>query len=201
MIKKILFTGLITGMLAGCHPGGAEFVDEVDLVLTTHQNTYDFGTANTFSMPDKIPVVTGSLLEGEEIEYLEAPKAELILDQIMSNMESRGYVYVEDAADADLVILPATISTTTIVTYCDYWGDYWGWYYPYYGGCYYPSAYAYTTGSVLIQMIENDNSTAVVNVWGAAVNGLLQGSDASIASRVQKGIDQAFAQSAYIKTN
>ncbi len=201
MIKKFLFFGFIAMMIAGCYPGGAEFVDELDLVLTSHEETYNFGTPSTFALPDQIPKITGSLVEGEPIEYLEADQANLILAQIRTNMEDRGYEEVADQADADLVILPSTLSNTTVVVYCDYWGGYWGWYWPYYGGCYYPSGYAYTTGSVLIQIVDNDQTTPTVNVWGAVINGLLQGSDASIEARVQKGIDQAFAQSTYLKTN
>jgi hypothetical protein len=201
MIKKSLFIGFITLAMASCHPGGAEFVDDVDLVLTTHNETFNFDAPTTFSLPSQIPVITGSIIEGVDPEFLEPSKAELILTQIRSNMEDRGYEYVANPYLADLTILPATISTTTIVTYCDYWGGYWGWYYPYYGGCYYPSAYAYTTGSLMMQMIQNDDTIEVRNVWGGVVNGLLKGGDASIAARVQTGIDQAFAQSSYIKTN
>ena len=36
--------------------------------------------------------------------------------------------------------------------------------------------------------------------WEAGINGLLQGSTSSINARIQKGIDQAFTQSPYIKT-
>ncbi len=202
MIKKLLFFSFITTMMAGCYPEGAEYVDELDLVLTTHEETYNFGTPSTFALPDKIPKVTGNYIEGDPIEYLEDDQANLILDKIISNMEDRGYVYEADAEVADLVILPATVSSTTLVVYCDYWNYYWDWwYYPGYGGCYYPSGYTYTTGSVIITMMDNDPETQVVNVWSAVVNGLLEGSDASIEARVEKGIDQAFTQSSYIKTN
>lgn len=201
MIKKFLFFGFIAMMIAGCYPGGAEFVDELDLVLTTHEETYNFGTATTFALPAKIPMVTGSVLEGDEPEYLDQVQADMILEKIRANMVSRGYEEA-DPEVADLVILPATASSTTLVVYCDYWGGYWDWwYYPGYGGCYYPSGYTYTTGSLVITMMDNDSSTPVVNVWAGVVNGLLQGSDASIEARVEKGIDQAFAQSSYIKTN
>ena len=209
MTKRLLLFGLIAGLIAGCHPGGAEFVDELDLVLTSYEESFDFGGANTFALPDKIPVVTGNLADGEDPEFLEEAKASVILDKIRTNFVTRGYTEVQD--DADLVVPVAVMSTTTLVLYCDYWWDYWSWWgyypgYPGYGGCYYPSGYSYTTGTIVITAIDGANEdgkpeTPVNAVWGAAINGLLEGSDASLSARVEKSIDQAFAQSTYLQSN
>lgn len=202
MTRKLLFSILITGMIVGCHPGGAEYVDELDLVLTKYEESFDFESASTFALPAKIPKVTGAIIEGEEPEYLNQEQANLILNKIRENMIDRGYVETDIPTEADLIIRPATISSTTVVLYCDYWSGYWDWwYYPGYGGCYYPTGYTYTTGSLLITMQNGSPTPEVVNVWGAAINGLLEDSKASIEARVQKGIDQAFQQSPYLTTH
>ena len=196
-------------LVAGCHPGGAEFVDELDIVLTNYDEGYNFGTANTFVLPDKIPVIAGKLETDEEPEFLPPNRAATILNALRKNLTDQGYLEVEE--DADIVIPIASISSTTLVWYCDYWWDYWYWWgyypgYPGWGGCYYPSGYTYTTGTVLITMIDGasedlEPETAVNAVWTAAINGLLQGNDASIDDRIGKAIDQAFKQSPYIKSN
>ena len=202
MTRKLLFFIFIGALIVGCHPGGAEYVDELDLVLTTHNESFDFGTPTTFALPNKIPKVTGAIVEGEEPEYLTDQQADLILDRIRTNMIDRGYVETDVPAEADLLIMPATISSTTVVVYCDYWSGYWDWwYYPGYGGCYYPTGYTYTTGSVIITMQTTSPSSTGVNVWGAVVNGLLEDTKASIEARVEKGIDQAFLQSPYLTNN
>ena len=204
MTRRLLFFLFITGLIVSCHPGGAEYVDELDIVLTTYDKAFDFKTATTFALPAKIPVISGSVITGDLPEFLRQDKADVILNQIRTNMVSRGYTELSgQPQNADLIIMPATMSSTTIVYYCDYWGGYWGWWggYPGYGGCYYPSGYSYTTGSVLITMQNGKTTPSTINLWSAGVNGLLEGSDASIAARVQKSLNQAFAQSPYISKN
>jgi len=208
MNRKTTFFIFVTALMVSCYPSGPETVDELDLVLTTHEAAFNFGAANTFALPSKIPEITGNIVAGDPPEFLNDAQAKQVLDRIRQNMIARGYTEVQ--TNADLVIPVAVMSTTTLVYYCDYWWNYWGWWgyypiYPGYGGCYYPSGYAYTTGTVLISMIDDAHEdgkpeTAVNGVWAAAINGLLDGSDASTSARVDKGIDQAFAQSVYINT-
>jgi hypothetical protein len=208
-MKRSFWMAAFIALIAGCHPGGAEFVDELDIVFTTFDEDYNFGAAGTFALPDKIPVVTGNLADGEEPEFVDAAMAATILSTIRQNLVDRGFTEVDD--DADIVIPIASISSTTLVWYCDYWWDYWYWwgYYPSYpgwGGCYYPSGYTYTTGSILITIVDGANEdfepeTALNSVWAAVINGLLQGNDASIEARVKQSIDQAFTQSPYLQSN
>ena len=205
-MKRRIFSSAVLlafGLLWGCYPGGPDYYDELDIVYTNYDKDYDFASKGTFSIPDKIVKITGNLVDGEEPEYVKDIYATPILNQIASNLEDLGWTQVEDPADADVQILPASWTNTTIYYY---YGDYWCWYYPYYCGGYwyypYPVTTSYTTGTLVIAMNDlNDESTdgSTKIAWTAAINGLLSG--AYDADRVAKGIDQAFAQSPYLKTN
>jgi hypothetical protein len=106
-----------------------------------------------------------------------------------------------------------------------YWGYYWGWYggwywwwkksgplkstegtqyYPYYP--YYPTtgySYAYTTGTLMIDMIDIKNAKPEFDIlpvaWTGAINGILSSNKADIQSRIKSNIDQCFTQSPYLQ--
>ena len=72
MKRKLLITiGFFSALLiAGCYPDGPDYVEELDVVLTRHNDTYEFGTKTTYAMPDKIVKITGNLEEGEAPAFL-----------------------------------------------------------------------------------------------------------------------------------
>jgi hypothetical protein len=206
MKRKLIASALImsVGLLWSCYPGGAEYVDELDIVYTVYDVDYDFQSKGTFSLPDQIVKITGDLEEGPE--FIKPVYGDEMLEQIRNNMEQLGWTYEEDPEAADINLLPAAWTSTTILVSGGYWGDYWCWYYPYYcgGGWYYPYPVvsSYTTGTLLMTIVDpnaesTDGSRRVV--WTSAINGLLQGT--YDVNRVNKAIDQAFAQSSYLKTN
>jgi hypothetical protein len=206
MIRRILLLS-VAALAASCYPGGVDYTDELDLVLTTYDKTYTFPASNTYALPDKIPKINGNVTTGRPIEFLDAATTKLILDGIKTNMTSLGYTLVN--TKADVVVMVAGIENTTTTIYCNDWWGYWGWWgyypgYPGYGGCYYPSSYTYTTGTIMISMLDDKSEdglpqTPVKGVWSAAINGLLSGT--STGARISKGVDQAFSQSPYLKTN
>ena len=187
-------------LLLGCYPQGPEYVDDLDVVLTHFQSGYDFSSKGTYARPDKIVKITGNLQEGDDPAYIPDATATLILAEIDKNMTALGWNKVDVSADPDLLLAPASWETTTIIYYYDYWywwygGYYPGWGYPSYGG-------SYSTGTLFMTLIDPTVVGANGNVilqWTGAVNGILTGS--YNATRVNDGIDQAFAQSPYLKTN
>lgn len=210
MMKKRAFPGMValgSLLLAGCYPDQPDYIDEYDITYTNYSPSFDFKAANTYSLPDSVVIISGDLAEGEQPSMVDPLYGDQILGRIRDNMNSLGWTEVENAVEADVVVLPSAIKTLNIDTY--YYGGYWGWYYPYYGygyGWYYPGYYptytSYTTGSLLVQMnVPSDLSPteSIPVVWIAIFNGLLEGSDASINSRVVNGIDQAFEQSPYLQ--
>ena len=189
-------------LLSGCYPKGPEYIEDLDLVVTNHDVAFDFTKYKTYSLPDRIVKITGNLEEGEDPEYINEDAAALILKRVRENMQTYGWTEV--AADqADMIILPSAMQSTTFVYYYDSW--YWDWYYPYYWwGWYYPyPTYggSYTSGSVFFQMTYPKGITAADNipvVWSSILNGLLEGTTSQITSRVSSSIDQAFDQSPYL---
>lgn len=195
--KFVLYLSLILA-LGACYPGGIDYYEDTDVVYTNYEEEFDFASKGTYAIPDKIVKVQGDLAEGEEPEFVKEPYNTQMLSQMKTNMSALGWTETEDPAVADVALLPAVWTNTTIY----YWYDYWCWYYPYYcgWGWGYPSVSSYTTGTLLMTMVvDGDEYVDPFRVWTGALNGLLSG--AYNTSRVTKAIDQAFEQSPYLKTN
>jgi hypothetical protein len=124
-------------------------------------------------------------------------------------MAAYGWQLVNKNNNPDMLILPSTMTTTNIYYYYDWWywdwwyGGWWGWYYP--GGYYPPYVTGYRSGSVFVQMIDRTTATPssdnVAVVWNMIVNGLAEGDQTNIASRIQTSITKGFTQSPYLKIN
>lgn len=188
--------------LAGCYPQGPEFTEDLDVVLTHFQDDYDFNSRQTYARPDRIVKITGNLEEGEDPEFIPDAIAEAVLAQIDQNMSSLGWQQVAIDEDPDLLLTPASWETTTITYYYDYWYWWWGGYYPGWG-YYYPGyVSSYSTGTLFMSLIDPEVQGANGNPiaqWSGAANGILTYS--YDVTRVNKAIDQAFAQSPYLKIN
>lgn len=199
--KFTIAVGLLGLLLAGCYPQGPEFVEELDVVITSHKDEYNFTEKQTYAMPDRIVKVTGNVVAGDDPEFIPDVVASQILDRIATNMEAMGYEQVGIDEDPDLLLMPASWQTTTVFWWYDYW---WWWYGGYYPGWGYPPMYAssYTTGTLVWSVIDPSVESAdgnAISQWTAGINGLLVGT--YDAARVNKAIDQAFKQSPYLKTN
>lgn len=208
--KKMLW--FLAVALVGCYPEGLEYVDEADIVFTNYDNTFDFGTVKTYSMPDRIVEITDATIDDdEEPEYVDDEYADVILTSLDQNLAALGWQKVDKNNNPDVVILPTVNTTTNIYMYYDWW--YWGWYYPgyypgwgwYYPGYYYPPYITgYRSGSLLVQLTRPESTGLKAKIavpWLAIVNGLLEGGTESINDRIQTTMDQAFIQSPYLKTN
>lgn len=206
MKKKLIAVMLVLSQfgLWGCYLEGPDYTEELDLVYTNYDVRYDFQSKGTYAMPDKIVKITGDPTAPPE--YIKDLYGIPILAEIDANMTALGWtkVDVNDVPGPDIQILPAAWTTTTLVG--GYWGGYYCWWYPYYcgGGWYYPyyPVTSYTTGTLVMTMVDpnmesTDDSKLVI--WTGAMNGLLSGTYE--VDRIKDGVDQAFAQSPYLKTN
>jgi hypothetical protein len=213
MFKKIKATVTIACLAMvsiSCFPDGAEYIDELDIVYTNYDDSYNFKSKNTFALPDKVIKVDQENIPGEpgfEPEYVSPAYSAAILASIRSNMRSLGYTEVTSTADPDLIILPAVFQTDQLYFYYDWW--YWSWFYPgwgpgwgwYYPGYYPPQVTRIRTGSVIMQMTDPKNQNAsdqIPVVWTGVVNGLLEGNVDTISARIGTTINQAFEQSPYL---
>jgi hypothetical protein len=201
-MKNLSIIILFMLILAACYPDGPDYVEDLDVVYTTHDQEYDFDAKTTFAMPDVI-VIGVELTEGDTVlEFMNPLYSTPILEAIQQNMETYGWTRVDVDENPDLLLTPGGVSSTTY--YYSYWydwwyGGYWGWY-----GWYYPPYYtvsSYTTGTLLLVLADpKQASDSPINrspaLWLAAANGLLTyGYD---LSRVSHGINQAFSQSEYL---
>lgn len=205
---------LVACMLWACYPESPTTVEEVDIVVTAFDESFDFASALTYAMPDS--VVEIDLGEGALGSYDHALSAG-ILARVALNMATAGYTREMDpvANGADVVIIVQASVTLNVNAYSYYpWDPYWGWYpgWSYWGGCPgcgwgYPwgpvtSVTSYTTGSVIIEMVDptampsTDDGPAWNMRWAAILNGMAEGGNA--AGRLDSAIDQAFAQSPYL---
>lgn len=191
---RLLAFAALAVLLTQCYPGGPEYYEDLDLTYTNYDKNFEFQKKGTYTRPDKIVNITGSIGD-EGPEFVSDIYATSILAKIDANMAALGWEKKATPEEADLVLLPAVWTNTTIVYWYDYWcGWYyycgWGYYYPY------PSASSYTTGTMVMTMIPTDDSVVPSSVWTAAINGLMSGS--YNVTRVNTAIDQAFKQSPYL---
>lgn len=189
-----------------CYPDYGLTVQDYDMVLTLYDNSVDFAQFNTYAMPDS---VLHPVPEGRNDDLTRAYD-DLVLSLVSSNMADLGYTRITDDSgpDPDVIILVTALKSDWQVSSYYPGGGwwYWGWYpyYPYYP--YYGYSYTFSTGTFLISMIDTedfslDNNTAIT-YWGAALNGLADYDVSSgVRNRITDGINQAFAQSPYLKTN
>ena len=124
-------------------------------------------------------------------------------------MNALGYTKVpfSDTSPRDVAILVGGAETDYYYYYSGCWPYYYYtycWDYPYYGGGYYD--YAYSAGSLFIQMVDTNGAAGgdadVPAIWLCGINGIDDNLSESLAQqRIEARIDQAFAQSPYLKTN
>ena len=199
--RSITAMVMLVILLAGCYPQGPEYVEDLDVVITDYEPSYDFAAKGTYALPDKIVKITGDVTEGDEPEFIPDATAAVILAQIDKNMLALGWQRVAYDANPDVLLTPAAWETTTVLYYYDYWSWWYGGYYPYWGWGY-PSYSTYSTGTLLMRMVDPDVLAAgglPVIQWAGAINGILTYS--YNATRMNTALDRTFAQSPYLKTN
>jgi len=197
--------------LSGCYPKGAEYIEELDLVYTSYDNTVDFSALHTYAIPDSVVKISdGSFSDPDgdgKPEFIGASYSNAILTAIKDNMAAYGWTLVDKNDDPDVLLLPSATTTTYLFYYYDWW--YWDWWYGgWYGyGWYYPGYYppyvtSYRAGSVFVQMIDQKaarQSESLRVLWHCIFNGMAEGSTAAIISRIQTNITKGFVQSPYLK--
>jgi hypothetical protein len=198
--------------LTSCYPGDVTNIQQLDLVVTTHDETVDFTSFSTYVLLDS--VVHLDLEDVTNNDLLTRENDALILSRIRSQIEALGYVEETDPEnnDPDVILLVGAFATTTTnIYYGNPWWPWYGWY-PYwpccgpgYGWGYPPIAGAvtYNTGTLAITMVDPNRAATIEPptvpvVWIAGLNGLL--TESGTTARLTDAIDQAFSQSAYLST-
>ena len=191
-----------------CYPDrSVDSTTEFASVTTLYDRAAPFESITKYALPDTVLYVPRE--EGKEVP---AATQTQILQAIRNNLNSLGWTEVLAPTTnnpVNVYVTAAVASETYVGWVYDYWG-YWGWY-PYWppgwsgGGWYYPGywyPYSYTTGSVILGMIDarpNIQPGRAPLVWTGAVNGVFADQITNTTIAVQ-GINQAFKQSPYLKT-
>ena len=211
-------------LLVSCYPGEVTSIQQLDVVITAHDDTVTFTSFATYALLDSVVHIDpDSLVDPDapaatEDSLLSRDNDALILAEIRAGIEGMGYVEELNPATntPDILLLVGAWAASNTAYFSYGWWPYYGWY-PYYPCCYgpgygwgYPSggvgSVSYSTGTLVITMLdpdrpdpEDDDNAPVL--WVAGINGLLEGSAAGLTARITNLIDQAFDQSPYLSAN
>jgi hypothetical protein len=209
----LLLLAAMALLISSCYYDYGMEAEEYDLVATFYDTKVDFNQLKTYSMNDTIVHLVG---EGKESD-ISRDYDQIILQQVALNMQTLGYRRIMDPDTLDNkpdIILAAGVTTSenfVLSSSYPYYGGgyYWGGY-PWYGpgwGMWYPwypvtGVYQYTTGTILITMLDADRidveNKRFFAVWTAGINGLLTGNSSTVKRRLNSNISQAFQQSPYL---
>jgi uncharacterized protein DUF4136 len=216
MLKNYVLWSALFGCslgVAACYPGEIDSAAQTDLVVTFHQEGADFQANGTFDIPDSI-VDIGVAAGGSST--LNHAYDDQIIAKVAAEMTAMGYTRVNATTTRPDVIV--VVSAITVENYSYYvpgypWYPYWGWWGGWPAGYgagsnwYYPWYPVYTTeftsGTLFLTMIDPDvpppEAGDAVSIWSAALNGMLEGTNTEILTRISNNISQAFAQSPYLR--
>jgi len=208
-MKKWLLVAMITVVWA-CEPkpDNGKLLDQF-IVLTNYDTSANFGSYATYAIPQDTIGFYSNASSDTIITESNSDFPRLVIDQIRSNMNARGYIQVARKDSPDLGINVSVINDFNVFQQVVYGGGYgygygYGYYYPDYygyGGYYYPyvNTYASNTGVLLIEMVDLKNRTAnnkVKGIWTANMGDVYK--TINLEKQTTDGIDQAFKQSPYL---
>ncbi len=211
MKKKIKLLAMVAAVMfmisCATYPGMDSRLAEDLVVITKYDVGTNFTQYKTFSIVDSVSVIS----DRDSSKILDA-QAQALLNQIIGNMQARGYQKVNRTAKPDLGINVGVVKITNVTYYYPgwYWDNgyynpaYWGYpsynyWYPYYP----PAVSTYSTGTVIIDMVDLKNAPAHNNKlyieWIALIRGLMTGYHT--LQDVLDNVDQCFAQTPHIRAN
>lgn len=209
-MKKILFISAAVLLLAACHKEPyPQDGDNGYLVYTSPGKDVNFKNYKTFDIADSLLIIG----EKDKPVYSQSQSALALIQAYRINMEKAGFIYTPSNQDADLgVQLTYVIKTERYVKYYDdpywwldypgywpsgYWGNWTGYYYPR------PVVYTYTTNALLADIVnltgEQDAGKPLEVLWTSYIGGPASSSLQLDIQRLTSAVDQAFAQSPYLK--
>ena len=208
-MKKILLISAVILSAVSCHKEPYTDSDNEYLVYTTPGKDVNFTSYRTFDLADSLLIIGQS----KDPQYSQSDNSLALIQQVRTGMENMGYIYTPDNPDADLGIqLTFVVKTERYVQYYNdpywwldypgywsagFWGNYTGFYYRY------PVSYTYSTNSLMIDMVNlttpKTGNEALEVVWSAFIGGPAGFGPVSDLTKMKISIDQAFAQSPYLK--
>lgn len=208
-MKKILLISAVILAAVACHKEPYTDSDNEYLVYTTPGKDVNFTSYKTFDLADSLLIIGQS----EKPEYSQSDNALALIEAVRTNMEKMGYIYTPSNPNADLGIqMTFVVKTERYVQYYNdpyWWLDYPGYWSPGFWGNYtgfyyrYPVSYTYSTNSLMIDMVDlttpKTGNEALEVIWSAFLGGPAGFGPVSDLNKMKTSIDQAFAQSSYLK--
>jgi len=206
-------------LFVSCYPGEVTSIAQIDVVITTHDDTVTFTNFATYALLDS--VVHIDYEDNMADDLLDRSNDALILSEVRAGIEAMGYMEEPNpnTTQPDVILLVGAIATQKDAYFAWGWWPWWGWGGGWGGCCYgpgwgwgYPGGgvgrVSYEVGTLVITMLDPDRpsnpdteiDTAPV-LWLAAINGILSGSSTGLTARITNLIDQAYDQSPYLNTN
>ncbi|MCL6524585.1 MAG: DUF4136 domain-containing protein [Thermoflavifilum sp.] len=205
----ILVAITFAGLWMGCQkdPMNNLSIDDTHLYITNYDTTVNFANYKTFSIVDSVALVSNTQGNSREL----TPADQALLQAIISQMQSRGYVLVDKSQNPDLAINVTKVSNlyTGVSIYPGYWDNplygYWDpFYWGYYGYSYYfpPTYQFYQVNQTYytIDMLDLKNAAKNNNQLKVIWNAQIRGEAVDDPSAVNAEIQAVFNQSAYLKT-
>ena len=206
---RLLATTVVAVLMPACYASDYNNVpsDLPGVVITVVDQGPALANARTFALPDTVVEVPLGL------STIDHASDQQIVANVRAHMVALGWqdVGTNPTAKPDVVLLiAASTRIQTGVAYFDWFGA-WG-YLPYWGPAVnggwawgVPAGavpYAFQAGTILITMLdrraENVDLQKIPLLWAAGIDGVVTNT-ASTTERALIGIDQAFAQSPYLK--
>jgi hypothetical protein len=208
-MKKILFISTLALLALACHKEPYSQDDDGEyLVYTSPAKDVTFSDFRTFDIADSVLVIG----QTKDPYYSKSDNALALIQAYRTNMEKLGYIYLPSSPDAQLGLqVTYAENTERFVRYYDdpywwldypgywpsgYWGNWTGWYYPY------PVTYTYTTNALITDMVDltsEENEGKLKIIWSCYIGGPASASIKYDVKRMSAAVDQAFAQSPYLK--
>ena len=208
-LPRVLIAGIALSLMATACEVPNPFTEDLGgVVVTVVDSGPQLFSARTFALPDTIVEVPRS-----SISAIDHSADHAIIAKIRQHFLAMGWQDVTGTGETRpdvLVLVAMSTRTETGVAYGGWYGA-WG-YLPYWsvgvssawtwgvpaGGI----PYAYQAGTVLITMLDvraqHAETQQIPLLWAAALDGIVS-TPQDTAVRVGEGVDQAFAQSPYLR--
>lgn len=193
----VLLIGIVI-LVVGCEPRPtSEELTKDLLVQTDYDNTVDFKSYNTYTLPlDTLGLISNTTSD----TLILGDYAKRITAEIKLNMDSRGYSYVSLDQNPDLGVNAFIVNDFSVYQTIRYPSYYGGYYSPYYG-YYYPIVNTYASNStvLIVQLVDFNKLTSQGTfsvVWTCYIGDILATPD--YPTKSVEAITQAFAQSQII---
>ena len=223
---NLILVALSISLLFSCYPYDDTYVNELDLTMTLYDQEAEFSNyGKTFAIRDSVILISNYLTDAKIESFYSGGTSAKLRNQVRDKFVEMGYEYIpnDDSRVPDFYLnnIAMKIESTTYY-YPGWWYGYPGYYpwypywkkkngssssyyyypgYPGYGGGYSYNTYYGTLYTEMIDMqslIDADENTPINILWQVFLNGVVSENLSYDPTTVNRGYDEAFAQSPYL---